>query len=108
MTGKIIWWVVTFGCGILFYAIGMHSQKRETPMAFWAGTEVDASRISDVGRYNEENAVMWKLYSLWYFAAGLAAIWNNLIALVILVLGGTGGIALLIRSYNRIYKKYKI
>ena len=108
MAGKIIWWAVTFGCAVLFYAIGIRGQKRETPMIFWVETKVDASRISDVARYNEENAVMWKRYSLWYFAAGLAAFWDILAAMVILLLGGSVGIVFLIHSYNSIYKKYKI
>ena len=107
MVGKIIMWVVCFGCGILFVAIGVYARKLKKPMWFWAGSEVDASLITDVQQYNKENGIMWQLYSLWYFAAGLAEIWNTLIAAGILVLGGTVGIALLIARYNRIYIKYK-
>ncbi len=55
-----------------------------------------------------ENGNMWKLYSLWYFAAGLAEFWNTIASLVLLVLSCTVGIALLIRTYNRIYKRYKL
>ena len=58
-------------------------------------------------KYNKENAVMWKLYSLWFWAAGLAKIWSSTLAILFLVLGSTVGIALLVFSYEKIYKKYK-
>jgi len=108
MVGKIIWWIVSFGCTILFYSIGVYAQKLEKPMWFWSGSEVDASQITDVKKYNKENGIMWKLYSLWYFAAGLAEIWNTIAALIILVLSCTVGIVILIRSYKKIYEKYRV
>ena len=99
---------VTFGCAILFFAIGIYAQKLKKPMWFWSGSEVDASQITDVKQYNKENGVMWQLYSLWYLAAGLAAIWNTIISLVFLVLSCTVGIAILIGSYSKIYRKYRV
>lgn len=108
MAGKIIWWIVSFGCAILFYAIGAYAQKLEKPMWFWSGTEVKAEQITDIKQYNKENGVMWKLYSLWYAAAGLAEIWNTIVALIILVLSCTVGIVILVRSYLKIYRKYTV
>ena len=108
MAGKIIWWIVSFGCAILFYAIGAYAQKLEKPMWFWSGTEVKAEQITDIKQYNKENGVMWKLYSLWYAAAGLAEIWNTIVALIILVLSCTVGIVILVYSYQKIYKKYAV
>lgn len=108
MAGKLIMWIVAFGCGILFFAIGLYAQKLTKPMWFWSGTEVDASQLSDVTQYNKENGIMWKMYSLWYFAAGLAEIWSSVIALILIVLSCTAGIALLVYTYSKIYKKYSI
>jgi hypothetical protein len=108
MAGSIIMWLVSFGCAILFYSIGVYAQKLEKPMWFWSGSEVDASKITDVRQYNQENGVMWKSYSLWYFAAGLAEIWNSIASVVFLVSGCSIGIVLLVHSYNKIYKKYSI
>lgn len=108
MAGKIIMWLVCFGCGLLFFSIGAHARKMKKPMWFWSGTEVNASHITDIPQYNRENGVMWQLYSLWYFAAGLAEIWDTILALILLILSCTAGIALLVRSYNRIYKKYRV
>ena len=108
MAGKIIMLSVSFGCAILFFTIGVYAKNLKKPMWFWSGSEVDALQIADVKQYNKENGVMWQLYSLWYFAAGLAEIWNTIIALILLVLSCTVGIALLVGSYNKIYKKYRI
>lgn len=108
MAGTIIWCIVEFGCAILFFGIGVYAERREKPMWFWSGTSVDESKITDVKEYNKENARMWKLYSLWYFAAGIVYFWNEVIAITLLVLSCTVGIGILIATFNRIEKKYKV
>lgn len=108
MAGKIICWIVSFGCAILFYSIGVYAQRREEPMWFWSGSKVGADQITDVKSYNQENASMWKLYSLWYVAAGIAEIWNSIAMLIILVLSCTVGVVILIHSYKKIYEKYSV
>ncbi len=108
MAGKIIMWLVSFGCGILFFAIGICAKRMTKPMWFWSDSEVSASRITDVKGYNAENARMWQLYSLWYFAAGLAEIWSTILALSFIVLSCTIGIAVLVMTYNKIYRKYTV
>lgn len=107
MVGRIIWWVTMFGCALLFWCIGIYAGKLEKPMWFWSGSQVDAAAITDVAAYNRENARMWKWYSLWYWAAGFAEFWNALAGVVILMLGCSVGIAILIRTYLKIEKKYK-
>lgn len=77
-------------------------------MWFWPGTEVDPSQITDVPQYSPETSVMWLLVSLWYFAAGLAEIWGTILAVILLILRCTAGIALLVCSYYRTYKKYHV
>ena len=108
MADSIIMWIVSFGCAILFYSIGDYAQNIKKPMWFWSGSEVDASKITDVGQYNKENGVMWKLYSVWYFAAGVAEIWNSIVSVIILISGCTIGIVFLVRSYNKIFNKYSV
>ena len=107
MAGKIIMWIVSFGCAILFFYIGVYAKKLEKPMWFWSGVEVEPSEITDIKQYNKENGVMWQMYSLWYFASGVAEIWSSVLSLVFLILGYTVGLVLLVASYRRIYKKYK-
>ncbi len=108
MAGKIIMWAVSFGCAITFFCLGIYAKKLNKPMWFWSGVEVDASQITDVKKYNRENGIMWQLYSLWYFAAGVAEIWNSLLSLIFIILSCTIGLVILVFSYNRIYKKYSV
>lgn len=107
MAGKIIMWVVTFGCAILFFSIGSYAKRRAKPMWFWSGVEVEDAEITDVKQYNKENGIMWQLYSLWYFCAGLAEIWSSIAALLFLLSGCSVGIVILVASYRKIYGKYK-
>ena len=108
MAETIIWSIVTFGCGLLFYFIGVFACRKDKPMWFYAGSEVDSSQITNVKKYNKANGLMWKLYSLWYFASGFAHIWNAMLAIIILVLSCTIGIVILVKTYNKIYNKYKV
>lgn len=108
MAETIIWYVTLFGTALTFFLIGIYAQKKTKPMWFWAGSEVDAARITDIPQYNKENGAMWKLYSLWFWAAGLAGIWSPVAALVLLALGCTVGLFFLIRQYRRIFQKYSV
>lgn len=108
MAGTIIACTVYFGCAILFYGIGIYAKNCQKPMWFWSGTEVDPTTITDVVQYNRENSRMWKLYSLWYFAAGVVAIFNHIAAVVLLVLSCTVGIVILVATYHKIHEKYKV
>lgn len=106
MPEAIVLYVTVFGAALVFYLIGVFAQKRKKPMWFWAGSEIDASQITDVKQYNQENGAMWKLYSLWFWAAGLAAVWSSIAALVILALSCTLGLAILVITFKNILKKY--
>ena len=108
MAGMIIWSITVFGCAILFFGMGMYAEKREKPMWFWAGTTVDESKITDVKAYNKENGIMWKLYSLWFFASGVLYFWNGFLSVILLVLGCTLGIGILVATFTKIEKKYRV
>ena len=108
MAGIIIWCITIFGCAILFFGLGIYAEKRKKPMHFWSGSTVDANKISDVKAYNKENAIMWKLYSLWYFAAGFTYFISVWLGVAILILSCSLGFVILVKSYNKIEKKYKI
>ena len=108
MAGMIIWSITVFGCAILFFGMGMYAEKREKPMWFWAGSTVDESKISDVKAYNKENGIMWKIYSLWFWASGIVYFWIEWLAVAILVLGCTLGMGWLVARFNKIEKKNKV
>lgn len=108
MAEAIIWCITVFGCAILFLGIGLYAEKREKPMWFFAGTTVDEKKITDVKAYNKENGMMWKIYSLWFFASGMIYFWNEWISVLLLVLGCTVGIGILVATFTKIEKKYKV
>ena len=107
MAADIIWYITMFGCAALFAGIGVYTRKLEKPMWFWSGSTVDPDSITDVKSYNRENARMWILYSLWYWAAGAAWIWSHGAALIVLTLGCSLGIVILVATFLRIEKKFK-
>lgn len=107
MAADIIWYVTMFGCAALIFGIGVYAQKLEKPMWFWSGSKEDPAAITDIKAYNRENSKMWKWYSVWFWAAGILWIWNEVVSVVVLALGCTVGIGLLIGRYLRIEKKYK-
>ncbi len=108
LIGQIIWYVCVLGAAALFWGIGVYARKKKTPMAFWTGTEVKESEITDIALYNKENSRMWKVYSLWYWVSGVLFMWSAVAALVVMVIGGTVGIGLLVWSYKKIEKKYRV
>lgn len=107
MEEQFIWYVCVFGSAALFYCIGLYAQRRKKPMWFWAGMEIKETEIIDVRAYNQENGRMWKLFSIWFWLAGAAELWNSWAALLFLLLGCTAGIAILIRTFKRINQKYR-
>ena len=112
--GSIILTLCGFGCGGLFYGIGIWAQKRKMPIHFWAGIDMDSRQISDIFSYNQANARMWKCYSIPYWLSGLAGIgvlWSesySVLCLALLVFAGTVGLWWLIRTYKQIWDRYAI
>lgn len=107
MTGSIIWLIAVFAFGLIFYRIGAHAEKRKQPMWFITGTPLSAERVRDVKEFNRENARMWKNFSLPYFGAGIVHFYDERIAIVVLVLASTAGIAWLFWTYKKIRAKYE-
>ena len=104
--------ICCFGCAVIFYGIGIWADKAKKPVHFWAGTKVDPLKVTDISGYNRANAVMWKVYSIPYWLAGLIGCFGYLgdifalIATALLVLACFPGIFLLVRRYRKIEKQY--
>ena len=107
MAADYIWYLTVFGCAVLFLGLGVYAKRLEKPMWFWSGSKVDPDSITDVKAHNRENAIMWAVYSLWFWMSGIAWIWSELIAIILLLLGSTLGIGILVATYLKIEKKYK-
>ena len=109
MEGKITMFIISLICAVLFFGIGVHAKRSNKPVGFWSGgPQIDASKITDIEKYNKANAIMWQHYSLFYFASALFAIFSPIISAILLMIGCTLGIGLLIALYNKICKKYMI
>lgn len=112
IVGLIISLLCSWGCGTLFFLIGLRADKCQKPVNFWAGSEIDPCRVSDVAAYNHENAVMWKLYSIPYWLSGILFALDA-VSPVFTVTGAAAlfsacfpGLLILIRKYRQIEKTY--
>lgn len=108
MAGEIIMCIISLICAFMFFGIGVYARKTDKPMGFWSGSEINASEITDIPKYNKENAIMWQVYSLFYFGSALAAIFAPIASAILLTLGCTIGLWPLTVAYNKIYKKYSV
>lgn len=107
MSGTV-WYIVMIPCCMLLSGIGVFSWRRKKPMWFWTEPRVSEAEISDVVKYNRENAVMWWVYSLVYWAAFFAGLLSSAAALALIGVGCIIGLPLLAAVYKRIYEKYRL
>ena len=112
IAGIIIMSLVSFGCGVLFFLIGVWAKKSKTPMHFYSGIKLDPNTISDIPAYNRENSRLWKQYSLPYFLSGVLAVASAFsevlftVSTVLVIIASTLGIFWLIWHYQKIGNKY--
>ena len=112
--GTIIMVLCNLICAGSFYGIGMWAAKRKDPMHFYSGTKVDPRTISDIPAYNQENAKMWKQFSIPFFlaaACSVGGLWERrlgTLGIILLVAGSTAGIGWLLVRYHRILKEYQV
>ena len=112
--GAIVMALCGFGCGALFFGIGVWATKRKDPMHFYSGTTVDPKTISNVPAYNRANGKMWKQFSVPFWMCGVLAIgslWADWCAVgytILIFLGSIAGGVWLVLRYNKIRKKYAV
>lgn len=112
IVGLIISLLCSWGCGALFFLLGLRAEKCRKPVNFWAGSEIAPCRVSDIAAYNHENAVMWKLYSVPYWVSGIlfaldaVSLAFTIAGAVVLFSACFPGLLILIRKYRQIEKNY--
>ena len=104
----LIWYITMIPCSALLTGIGIYAWNRKKPMWFWSGSSVKETEISDVTAYNHANGIMWVVYSIIYWIATFAGIWNSVIAVSLIIAGGAIGLPLLVVVYKGIYARYKV
>ena len=112
IVGAIIMCVVCFGCGALFFGIGVWATNLEKPMHFWSGSTIDPKTVDDIPEYNRKNAAMWKWYSLPYWFAGIFGLfswkceWCMYVSMALLLIACVPGFVVLVGCYKRIEKEH--
>ena len=112
LAGLIIMSVCCFGCGLLFFGIGVWADKSNKPIHFWAGTKIDPEKVSDISGYNHACALMWKAYSIPYWGCGILSCMDginrifSIASAVLLFLACIPGVFGLVWQYTKIEKRY--
>ena len=112
--GVIIMALCGFGCGALFFGMGVWAAKSKKPMHFWSGSTVDPKTITNVPAYNRANARMWKKFSVPFWMCGVLAIasvwaeWCTAAYTILIFAGSIGGGIWLVLRYQKISKTYAV
>lgn len=112
LAGTVVKLICCWGCGGLFFGLGLWALGRKKPMHFWAGSTIDPERVSDIPAYNRENGRLWILYSIPYWLSGVLYLvgmedsWGSIGCLALLVFAGTAGLYWLVKRYKRIERKF--
>lgn len=104
--GLIIMVVCCWGSAGLFCGIGLWAEHCKKPIHFWSGTKIDPETVTDIPAYNHANAVMWELYSIPYWLAGVCSFYSELCAGILIMLASVPGLAYLFWQYGRIEKEF--
>ncbi|MGM9601021.1 MAG: hypothetical protein ACI3W5_05475 [Faecousia sp.] len=104
---NVVWFIIMVPCSAVFTFIGIYAWKRKKPMWFWAGSTVRETEITDIPAYNRANGQMWIVFSLPLWSSTFLALWNEVIALILIAADCIIGLPVLMVVYKRIYAKYK-
>ena len=114
VAGAIIMALCCFGCGLTFNLIAGWAIKSKKPVNFWSGTKVDPEKVKDIPAYNRANAMMWNVYSVPYWLAGIVGCFGYLgdvfsvAAAILLSLSCFPGLFFLVFRYRKIENQYII
>ena len=112
IVGVIVMALCGFGCGALFFGIGIWADKSEKPFGFWANRPIPEEKVTDVAAYNRANSVMWKAYSTVYWLSGIVSLFGVfgeefiLAGAIILTAAFIPGIFFLVSHYRKIEKRF--
>ena len=112
MTAVLVMALCSFGFALFFLAIALWAKRSEKPVQFWSGTKIDPQKVRDVAAYNRANAIMWKVYSVPFWIAGILSCLEPLdhlfliLAEILLIISWFPGAFVLIFAYIRLEKRY--
>lgn len=81
--------------GIIFSGLAYYAYRKKGAMWLWPGTQTNAERLKDVGRFNRSVALTWGIYSLLYWIAAVVAFFNPDLSDLLITWAATFGLLLL-------------
>ena len=105
--GSLTMLASSWGIALVFGLIALWALKKKTPMHFWSGTTVKPEEITDIPAYNRANAKMWAIFGACFFVIGIVGLFSIGASGVLTMVVGLPGVFVLIKTYNKIYKKYE-
>ena len=106
--GDKLLFIITLAAAVLFTAIGVFAWRREKPMWFWIGPDIDPASLTDVSAYNRANGKMWLVYSLIFWLSAPVCLVNDVVGGLLMVILALAGLPVLAAVYKKIYGKYHI
>ena len=106
MTEAIVNLIINFLLGLIFTSIGIYAARWKDPMWFWSGSTVSPQEIRDIPAYNRANGLMWCLYAIPFYLAGILYFCSPQLGIALILLVVFPGIPVLIWNYYRIRKTY--
>ena len=94
--------IITLAAAVLFTAIGVFAWRREKPMWFWIGPDIDPASLTDV----PANGKMWLVYSLIFWLSAPVCLVNDVVGGLLMVILALAGLPVLAAVYKKIYGKY--
>ena len=107
MGETILWLGILLPVCLLFSGLGIYAMKREKPMWFWSGTEVNAEDITDIRAYNRANGFLWLAFSLVFWISLVLGLHSRKAAGIVLFAGSIPGVILLPLVCTKIYDRYR-
>lgn len=102
---------VNFVCAAVFSLLSYFCFSSKVPVGFWTGEKVVKEQVTDVGKYNMANGILWAVYSAFYWSAAICGFFNTGLSTIITILGLTIGIVgLLVGNFmirRRFFHEYR-
>ena len=98
--------LINFVCAAIFSLLAYSCFISRRPVSFWSGDKITKDQVTDVRKFNMANAVLWAIYSLFYWIACVCGFVNSKVSIIITIVGLTVGFVGLLIGYNIIKRRF--
>ena len=106
MAEKIIIFMCAVLCAVPFFLIGYLNRNSDEPITFFSGDTTLKNRIGDIRAYNAAMGRVYCIYALVVLVTGLISFFNPEVAIVLLLIVCTLGLAVIYFKYKELLNKY--